>query len=106
MKALHRAAKAVLLLIVTLIGLSVAASLAQAQIQRCGSLADVLADLSRAYNETIVWEGTIGPRQKLILTSAPDGATWTALVVQGTVACGLVSGKGTSGQVRPAGEDI
>lgn len=105
MKAMHHAAKAALLLIFTLIGLSLAATVAQAQIQRCGSLADVLADLHRAYQETTVWEGTISPRQKLILTSAPDGATWTALVVEGTVACLLISGKGTSGKVRPAGED-
>ena len=106
MKAVPHAAKAILFLIFALIGLSFAASLAQAQGQRCGSLADVLADLSRAYHEAIVWEGTISPRQKLVMTAAADGATWTALVVEGTVACLLTSGTGSIGKLRPAGEDI
>jgi hypothetical protein len=84
----------------------VVAGAAMAQVQRCGSLADVLADLSSAYHETIIWEGTISPRQKLILTSSADGATWTTLVVEGTVACLLTSGRGTTVKLRPAGEDI
>lgn len=106
MKVMRLASSVALALILALIGLTLAASLTQAQTQRCGSVADVLADLSSAYHEAIVWEGTISPRQKLILTSAADGATWTALIVEGTVACLLTSGKGTSGTVRPAGEDI
>jgi hypothetical protein len=106
MKAMRLAAGAVLVLIAALIALTFTATLTHAQTQRCGSLADVLADLSSAYHETIVWEGTISPRQKLILTSATDGATWTALIVEGTVACLLTSGRGTSGKVRPAGDDI
>jgi len=106
MKAMRLATCTVLALITALIALAFTATLTHAQIQRFGSLADVLADLHRAYQETTVWEGTISPRQKLILTSAPEGATWTALIVEGAVACLLTSGRGTSGKVRPAGEDI
>lgn len=104
MKAIFRPTCLLLFLVMGFATLT--AATAQAQMRRCGSLADVLADLSRAFQETIVWEGTIGPRQKLVLTAAADGATWTALVVEGAVACLLTAGRGTSGAVRPAGEDI
>lgn len=106
MKAMRRATYAVLALITALIFLLLVGSMAKAQGARCGSLADVLADLSAAYKETAVWEGTISPRQKLIITAAPDGATWTALVVEGSIACLLTSGTGSTGKARPAGEDV
>lgn len=79
---------------------------ARAQVAQCGGYADVLADLQASYGETSVWEGEVGTGQRLVVTAAPDGSTWTALVIEGAMACLLSSGRSWSGVARPAGEDI
>lgn len=107
MKAMRLAATAVL----TVIGLSIVillfglTGIGRSE-TRCGALADVLADLQASYRETTVWEGAVGTGQRLVVTAAPDGSTWTALVVEGPRACLLSSGASWSGVARPAGEDI
>lgn len=107
MKVMPLAARAVLSVIalavaILLFGL---AGMGRAE-TRCGGYADVLADLRASYGETSVWEGEVGTGQRLVVTAAPDGSTWTALVIEGSMACLLSSGRSWSGVARPAGEDI
>ncbi len=103
MKAMRLAAAAVLALIASLVFLTAAAT---AQGARCASLADVLADLRVSHDEAIVWEGSTSGGQRLLVTAAPDGSTWTALAVDGPRACLVAAGVSWSGVARPAGEDI
>lgn len=71
---------------------------------RCGGYADVLADLARAYGEQVLWVGQRGAAGQLVVAGKPDGSTWTALLVQGEVACLAASGTGWA--AKPVGEGI
>ena len=77
-----------------------------AQTPQCGSLAEVLAGLASRYNEVVVGDGEAGGGRTLLITATPDGATWTAVMVHGELACLVAAGVGWHDPTRPAGEDI
>lgn len=96
MKAFEYAARAALFLITVCIAIFLCglAGMAQAQVAQCGGYADVLADLSQAYHEQVVWVGERGNAGQMVITAKPDGSTWTAMVVQEGIACLVAAGTG------------
>ena len=91
------------------IGLVLAADVraALADAPRCMGQADALASLKARYGEDLRWSGLTTNGQLLAVTLAPDGTTWTALVIAPDGrACFLAAGE--SWAERPAqapGED-
>ena len=63
---------------------------AQAQ---CAGLADVLARLSTRWQESALWTGARDDGRSVTITVAPDGGTWTVLLVDPSgTACLVASG--------------
>ena len=79
---------------------------APAQTPQCGSPVEILAGLASRYSEVVVAEGEVGGGQTLLITATPDGATWTAIMVKGDLACLVSSGHNWRDPAKPAGEGI
>lgn len=95
-------------LLMFLVALAVAAApLAAWAEPRCMGQADALADLKARYGEDLPWSGLTTNGQLLAITMAPDGTTWTALVVRPDgLACLLAAGESWAEKPAQApGED-
>lgn len=91
-----------------LVALAVAAApLAAFAEPRCLGQADALADLKARFDEDLRWSGLITNGQLLAVTLAPDGTTWTALVIRPDgLACLLAAGESWAEKPAQApGED-
>lgn len=91
-----------------LVALAVAAApLAAWAEPRCMGQADALADLKERYGEDLRWSGLIENGKLLAVTLAPDGTTWTALVIAPDGrACFLAAGESWAEKPAQApGED-
>jgi hypothetical protein len=95
----------VILLVAALLWFS-GGSPSRAQTPQCGALAEVLATLASRYNEVVVGDGEAGGGRTLLITATPDGATWTAVMVHGELACLVASGVSWRDPAKPAGEGI
>jgi hypothetical protein len=95
----------VILLVATLLWFS-GGSPSRAQTPQCGALAEVLAGLASRYNEVVVADGEAGGGRTLLITATPDGATWSAVMVQGDMACLVSAGTNWRDPTEPAGEGI
>ena len=73
----------------------------------CAGQADVLADLKTRFDEELRWSGLTTSGPLLALTLAPDGTTWTLMVVRPDgMACLLAAGDGWADRPAQApGED-
>lgn len=79
---------------------------AAAQALQCAGMADALANLQSRYGEIVVWDGETGNGPRLLVTARPDGTSWTALAVEGAVACMLTSGTAWTGTLTLEGGGI
>ena len=90
-------------LVLLLLGLA-----STARAATCTGLADALAQLSAQYREEVLFQGQTTSGQRLIITAAPDGSTWTELVQPGPDrACPIGSGTGwqIGTDATPAGQE-
>lgn len=94
--------------LVMLLTMALPAAAQAEQAVHCGGYADLLADLDRSYGEVIVWQGRRGDSGRMVITAAPDGSTWTALLVleDGFACVGAVGVGWVAVPFQPAGEAI
>jgi hypothetical protein len=79
----------------------------QAQQPQCGPAQAVFAELESEHKETPVGQGLDDKRGVIVvITSTPDGSTWTALIVRPDgIACLAASGVDWSvAKAKPAGK--
>jgi hypothetical protein len=83
-----------------LAALSTLAAPAWAQEQACAAIGDIEAKLAAEYRETRVQQGVVGEgRAMLVIFAAPDGATWTAVMVRPD-GVGCMAAAGSDWQAR------
>ena len=77
-----------------LLGLTAFTPPAPAATPTCGGYADLLQVLDRSYGEKLLFTGIVSPGQTAVVTTNPDGSSWTILVVAATgKACIAAAGK-------------
>ena len=87
-------------------GLLLLTTKAQAQGAKCGDLAAFVDALKENYGEVVVWSGERevgGKHLRTFLFQSPTSNTWTVIIAQGTSACVLATGE--KGQQVVAGRD-